>query len=153
METFTKQNLTVFSLKSGGIAKFFIDDSNYILDFNLNNRNILNENTETILILDRSGSMSTEVRRLCSNILPEFVKNLNSHIPNFCSNEKIHFINFDSIAEINYDTPNNIFCKDYNERGCTNFKTALVILDQILLKSTKMNVRVITISDGEMNDQ
>lgn len=104
----------------------------------------------TIVILDRSGSMGDEVARFVNSILPEVFYKLE-----YPDDYILHLITFDSIPELIPLTvaalPNyNIDC-----RGCTQMAGAIEELKKLLLTLTKDQkaVRVLTVSDGMVDDQ
>ena len=71
---------------------------------------------DTIIILDRSGSMCNEVSRITSKILPMFLKKLN-----YEDNDRISMIMFEKSSVMINDTIENIFSKNYKSMGATNF--------------------------------
>ena len=142
------KNLELYPSSQGVIGKFILDKSEDILALeNTNNKNF-KEDIETIIILDISGSMGDEVKRITSKILPLFFEKLN-----YDKNENILMIMFESRAYVENDSIKNIFSKTYTSKGGTNFYPALLKLEEHLSKLQKRNIRILTISDGDIYDQ
>ncbi|XP_070490118.1 uncharacterized protein [Chironomus tepperi] len=121
------------------------------IDYQPPNRSITCQSIETVVILDRSGSMGQSVFRIGTKILPLFFQKLNYDI-----NDKIHLITFDNVAEYQYleinELPNLV---NFQARGGTymsvGIQTFHEIMRQLTEKGTKF-LRILTISDGEVFD-
>lgn len=106
---------------------------------------------ETVVILDRSGSMGQNVERIARNILPKFFEKLN-----YKSDEIIHLITFDSVIEYYNLTVGNFVDFEIQCQGCTYMKGAVEKLHELMGTFGKKKVdatRILTISDGEIGDQ
>lgn len=107
--------------------------------------------SETIIILDRSGSMGENVEYIVQIILPAFFEKLS-----YKSDEIIHLITFDSRCEYF-----NLCVKEFANlgiscQGCTSMVPAVEELHKLMKKLIKDDVeaiRILTISDGEIDDQ
>jgi len=142
------KELLIYPNAAGAIGKIFLDDKEINMVSPFEKHNIKKDGLETILILDVSGSMGLQVSRLCEKIIPKFLENLS-----YKENEKIYFIMFESSTTVQYDTIENIFSKKYKSLGSTYFLPALEKLDKILEECSKKNLRILTISDGQIADQ
>lgn len=112
---------------------------------------------ETVIILDRSGSMGQNVARLINIIIPSVLRDLgykadkrNTQGKVIEKGDQITLITFDSSADLYRLTLNEMESANMCARGCTYFKPALQILERTQFKSDK--VRILTISDGDMHD-
>ena len=142
------KNLEIYASRNGVIGKFILEKSEVILAIENTNNKKFKEDIETIIILDISGSMGNEVARITSNILPFVFKKLK-----YDDNENILMIMFESQAHAQNDSIKNIFSKTYTSRGGTAFYPALLKLEKHLDKLQKRNIRILTISDGDISDQ
>ena len=103
---------------------------------------------ETIIILDRSGSMGSSTYDIVKKILPKFFQKLG-----YSEQEKINLITFSQFTEQfegNYEeiSKSNVCClKD------TFLLPALRKLYSLIEYSKKKKFRILTISDGILNDQ
>ena len=99
-----------------------------------------------IVILDVSGSMGELVPRFVNTILPKVLQNLN------ISND-IKLITFSEESRLyNGDAD---FYKNLriHSEGCTNMSNSFNFLIDILNTSQNESLRLLTISDGELDDQ
>jgi Mg-chelatase subunit ChlD len=104
---------------------------------------------ETVMIIDRSSSMSGHFHAVITRVLPEFFKLL-SYDPN----DKIHLITFDSSVEKATYQVKDFETLEIHSRGCTYMAPAIEKLHEHLSQiSTDKFVRILTISDGEVHDQ
>ncbi|CAH6420218.1 Hypothetical protein MVR_LOCUS69 [uncultured virus] len=105
--------------------------------------------TENIVILDRSGSMGQAVKRFYNRVLPALYGRLGE------DNEPITVITFDSHTEVFRDTPVQMISRSICCRGSTHMRPAITQLQSILTKNTDTdrNIRILTLSDGELHDQ
>ncbi|KAL7048061.1 hypothetical protein ACKWTF_003198 [Chironomus riparius] len=141
-ETVISHKLSLYPLAGEYIAT---------LDYQPTNKNKTCQKLETIVILDRSGSMGQSVTRIGTKILPLFFQKLN-----YDFNEKIHLITFDHMADYTYleihELPN---LSGFTARGGTNMSTGIKTFHEIVKKlaaeRTKF-LRILTISDGEVVD-
>ena len=104
---------------------------------------------ETVVILDRSGSMADAVRRVTNEIIPLFLAKLS-----YESQKIIHFITFDTKAQLFTVTIDRMKSLTIRAQGGTNMAPAVVKLEEVL-QNFEMNgsIRVLTISDGSVGDQ
>jgi hypothetical protein len=105
-------------------------------------------NLKTIVILDRSGSMGNEVKRIINEILPPLFKNLG-----YSPEDKITIITFDSVVEVLNLSVKDMEKYKINCRGMTYMAYAIKELSSILNSKQNKYVRILAISDGELNDQ
>lgn len=103
---------------------------------------------ETVIILDRSGSMGQAVPRVTNKILPMVLSKLS-----YSSKKTVHLITFDTVAEafnINSDQMKRL---QVNARGGTVLSPAVIrCQQQFQLLTNKKPIRLLTISDGEVVD-
>lgn len=104
---------------------------------------------ETVVILDRSGSMSDAVRRVTNEIIPLFLAKLS-----YESQKIIHFITFDTKAQLFTVTIDRMKSLTIRAQGGTNMAPAVVKLEEVLQNfDINGSIRVLTISDGQVGDQ
>ncbi|ORX59952.1 hypothetical protein BCR36DRAFT_579404 [Piromyces finnis] len=103
------------------------------------------------VILDRSGSMRHSVRKFVNLILPKILIKLNM------TEVDIDLITFDDYSEIY--TGNMTYFKnlDIDCRGGTHMACAIedlkVLLNKLIIQNKKQNIRILTLSDGDLFDQ
>lgn len=104
---------------------------------------------QTIIVMDRSGSMGSEALRLVQNIFPLFFRKL-SYKPD----NTIHLITFDSISELLNVTVEDFPKLPVSARGGTMMARSVEDCQKVftMLDSDKP-VRLLTISDGMIGDQ
>jgi len=104
-----------------------------------------------IVILDQSGSMGDSVQIFVNFILPRILVKLEM------TSVDIHLITFSNSSEIY--TGNMTFFENLYiyEQGSTYMKHAIknleLLLKQLIVPNHKQNIRILTISDGEIFDQ
>ncbi|OUM61939.1 hypothetical protein PIROE2DRAFT_11904 [Piromyces sp. E2] len=104
-----------------------------------------------IVILDQSESMGDSVQIFVNIILPRILIKLGME------NVDIHLITFSNSSEMY--TGNMTFFENLYiyEQGCTYMKHAVknleVLLKQLIIPNHKQNIRILTISDGDIFDQ
>lgn len=100
------KNCTLIVHKNDGL-------NDYILEMNLKkvNKNIFSKQPEFILILDVSGSMSSYVHELVSNIIPRGLNLLK-----YTDNDSIHLIIFESYSN-SFDKTVGELKSDYSIQG------------------------------------
>lgn len=106
---------------------------------------------ETVIILDRSGSMNDNVEYIIEVILPPFFDQLN-----YKADEDIHLITFDSNFEYFKLKVEDFKKLGISCRGCTNMSEAIKKLKELVneFKADKIEaIRILTISDGDIGDQ
>ena len=134
------QSMSVYPAADGFIAQF------NVVETEIKKENFSN-GLEMIVILDRSGSMGQNVRRLVQTIIPQSLTNLG-----FAGTDKIHLITFDSELDYHYISVNNLQTCPIQARGVTKMASAILKLDNLLSTMIDKNVRILTISDGEIHD-
>lgn len=103
----------------------------------------------TYIILDRSGSMGSEVAKLINIIIPTSLRGLG-----YTDEDIITLITFDSVdsSQILSITIPEMEKSTIKSRGTTYFKPALVNLLTMVKQSMDTRLRILTISDGAMHD-
>ncbi|XP_070508522.1 uncharacterized protein [Chironomus tepperi] len=105
---------------------------------------------ETVIILDRSGSMEESVENIVNKVLPKFF-DLLSYDPDtiiyliaFESSTKVHKIKVGDFIKF------QMFCE-----GCTSMAPAVTELHKLFeqFQSSVTSLRIVTISDGAVDDQ
>ncbi|XP_037027479.1 uncharacterized protein LOC119068126 [Bradysia coprophila] len=140
-------------VKCNKLEIFPLDDG-YICSMNVDIRDecvasLKQRLLQTVIILDRSGSMGQSVHRVVNEMLPIFFKRLH-----YSPDDIIHLITFDSVCELLTQRVDDFGKLPINCRGCTNM-TLAVHKFQELFSTLDMNipVRVLTISDGDVDSQ
>lgn len=105
---------------------------------------------ETVIILDKSGSMGDQARRLTNEIIPSFLSKLS-----YNEKQVIHFITFDSVSNLYSKRIEEMKSLTISGNGGTTMAPAVGICQQIF--GTFVNdygkpIRLLTISDGEIGD-
>lgn len=111
----------------------------------------LNEKIETVVILDRSGSMGNSVRKIVRAVLPEFFSTLS-----YSDEEFFHLIAFESSTIVEKIKIGDLRSNDLYCAGGTCMAPAVEELHKLFkqFKSKSVSaVRILTISDGEICDQ
>jgi hypothetical protein len=108
-------------------------------------------NVKFIVILDRSGSMGSNVKKFVNTILPRVLEKLNM------KNVDIDLIDFDDGSRIYTGDSNYFENLRISMGGCTYMHYAVQNLDKLLqnytLPNVKQNIRLLSISDGMLHDQ
>ena len=132
--------------------ELFDNIENYLCKINFPENITSNSPTEitTIIILDKSGSMNESIDKITKKFLPELLLKLN-----YEDNQQISFITFSNDSEIiTYDFSKIKNGINIEANGGTYMKPALVNLKNFLEKNNmNKNVRILTISDGDLFDQ
>jgi Mg-chelatase subunit ChlD len=132
--------------------ELYPNDSFYIGKIKINDDLIKESSSfldlETIIILDRSGSMGSTTYDIVKKILPKFFQKLG-----YSEKEKINLITFSQFTEQfegNYEeiSKSNVSCLKE-----TFLLPALRKLYSLIDYSKKKKFRILTISDGMLNDQ
>ena len=135
------QSMSVYPAADGFIAQFNVVEAE-------TKKTNCSDGLEMIVILDRSGSMGQNVRRLVQTVIPQALTSLG-----FANDDKIHLITFDSVMEYLYLSVGELVCCPVQARGCTNMTSAISKLGQLLNTMLDKNVRILAISDGDLHDQ
>ena len=102
---------------------------------------------EFIVILDISGSMDSDVKRIITQILPNMLTKLN-----YQDDDIIHLITFDSWVEYHPMTKKQLEKSTITSMRDDDMREAFKVLDNII--HTKQTCfRILTISDGDVSDQ
>ena len=105
--------------------------------------------TQTVVILDRSGSMGNEVSRITSRLLPAMFRKLR-----YKDEDQIVLITFDSIGSCEEFRVWQLEGLALSARGCTEMSTGLAKLMEYFPKlRPNLPLRIIVISDGEVSDK
>jgi hypothetical protein len=136
---------------NGYIGKISIDTN--ILSsadsYNINSVNTTSSgNVETIVILDRSGSMGADAPRLANQIIPAVFNNLG-----YDESSKLFLIAYDDKVETYEMTPNELRSLKLPSRGSTYMTLAVQALKNRIYASKSKNIRLLTLSDGILDDQ
>lgn len=141
-------DLFLYPNENGFVGKLSLNTSN---DSKINDRLLAKSNISTIVILDRSGSMGNSVPRFVNQILPDIFKSLN-----YADNDTITLITFDSSAN-KYTIPVKQLEKfSIKCQGQTFMAPGVTTLNHFIrheLPKDCHSLRLLTISDGEVQDQ
>ena len=144
----TNLDLHLYPNENGYIGKLTLNLSK---DNKSNDRLLTKSNVSTIVILDRSGSMGNSVPRFVNQILPSIFQSLN-----YSDNDPITLITFDSTAN-KYTIPvKQLGSFAIKCQGQTYMAPGIVTLTSFIrneLPKDCHNLRILTISDGEVQDQ
>ena len=102
---------------------------------------------ETIIILDRSGSMDDNTDKLINRVFPIVFRKLN-----YKDSDTINLITFDSRIEYTKLQVRNFPSHPIHSRGGTSMSGVIPELEKVF-RSGKKKFRMITISDGDVWDQ
>ncbi|CRK94874.1 CLUMA_CG008366, isoform A [Clunio marinus] len=104
---------------------------------------------QTVVILDRSGSMGHAARRLTNEIIPMALSMLS-----YKKLQTIHLITFDSLSQLYTVTVERMKSLPIRAQGGTNMAPAIRKI-QILFETFQSDkpIRVLTISDGQVGDR
>ena len=132
------ETLKVYKSGNGYIGKLDISKMNPIQS---------NKDMNFIVILDTSGSMGQTVQRFIDIILPNILQKLDI-------NKEIYLITFSDDAKLYHGDYNYFMTLELKPYGCTYMNNAIDSLEKIFSKiPEKTNIRILSISDGELHDQ
>lgn len=138
-------DLFVYPSANGYIGKLTLNN------IESNSHLVTKSNVSTVVLLDRSGSMGNSVARFVNQILPKLFKQLN-----YDFNENMTLITFDSQA-YKYTIPvKQLSNFEIKCQGQTLMAPGIQLLTQHLaseLSKDCHSLRLLTISDGEVQDQ
>lgn len=138
----TSSLIKVYPLKDEFIGTFQLEGA-------LCDRPVKDVSYQTIIIMDRSGSMGEQAARLASQIIPLFFSKLN-----YQSSNVIHLIAFESKTVLYNTTVGQVKSLGIMCGGNTRMQPAVAkCLEVFQSLDVKKPVRVLTISDGEVYDQ
>ena len=105
--------------------------------------------TQTVVILDRSGSMAGEVRRVTTKLLPAVFRKLR-----YKEDDRIVLITFDSCGSCEEYRVGELAGLPIDSRGCTEMSTGLQkLIDYFPKLQPNLPLRIFIISDGEVSDK
>ena len=105
--------------------------------------------TQTVVILDRSGSMAGEVRRVTTKLLPAVFRKLR-----YEEDDRIVLITFDSCGSCEEYRVGELAGLPIDSRGCTEMSTGLQkLIDYFPKLQSNLPLRIFIISDGEVSDK
>lgn len=115
-----------------------------------NSKRNKNSRVETVVILDRSGSMDQSVYKIVHKILPKFFENL-SYDPD----TTVHLIAFESTTKVHKIKVGDFKDMKMFSAGGTLMAPAVAELHKLFehFQSTVTSLRILTISDGMVEDQ
>lgn len=127
-------------------------DGQYVAELNVPNssNNTSKLKTETVIILDRSGSMGDAVERIVRQVLPKFFANLQCQ-----ASDSFHLIAFDDEIEYYELKIEELSTFDMSARDGTYMYETITKLSELFQICHQKNVellRILTISDGEIAD-
>lgn len=127
------------SLRSSLIGKMIIND---VASNTIDARDV-----DTYIILDKSGSMSTYLTTIVESYLPEALVSAG------LGDQPIKLITFSDKGTIHPCTALTMKHLGIRAGGGTYMRYSIDILKNEIIGSKKTNIRILTISDGELNDQ
>ena len=130
----------------GYLGKLTIDES-FFKSNKLSNDSQNGNSFDTIVILDRSGSMGSDVGRIVNNILSGVFNSLNY------DKTIINLITFDSVVNQYFLDINGLINAKIYSQGCTQMHPVVDLLYKSITNCDKKNIRILTISDGILDDQ
>lgn len=133
---------------TSGVLKIFPSNNEFIGEFVIENDSGTYKSIQTIIILDRSGSMGKTVERVINRILPLFFVKL-SYRPLHL----IYLITFESNTKLHARVVKDFPPLEIKYGTCTNMRPAVGMCQEVFenLDSDKP-VRILTISDGIIQD-
>ncbi|XP_037043090.1 trichohyalin-like isoform X12 [Bradysia coprophila] len=128
-----------------------INDNEYLASIYVNSSKMIN-NSSTTVILDRSGSMNEQTSRFVTVIIPMVMS-----ILGYDHNYRVNLITFAAESKTYRKTCSQLkVATGIMSKGKTNFGPAIAALRELLelheRQSPSIPMRVLTISDGEIND-
>lgn len=138
-------------MRSFKLKLYPLDSEEYIGTVKIDDmlRQKISNSVQTIIILDKSGSMGEAASRVSNEIIPLFLTKLF-----YKTTDVIHLITFDSMARRSMLTVESMKSLAIEASGGTNMEPAVTECTTLFdeLNSDKP-VRVLTISDGEIDDR
>ena len=136
------------SMEASPILKLYGVADGFVAKIAIQSNTMDHHSVRTCVIMDRSGSMGPNVKRLVTQILPAVFVKLNYELTN-----KITLLTFDSFA-CRFDVEIKDMEKlNIESRGQTYMKQVIDLFAKYLVECPEMPVRLITISDGDLHDQ
>jgi len=137
-ENIPEYTMKIHKAKVGYVAELFIKEKKE------NSKS--SNNIELILIVDRSGSMSSSYPKIFNKIIPLFLEKL--HYP---ENKDVHFITFESSTEYRKIKKETFLNTQEYASGGTEMKGVFLELEKVITKDN-LSYRILTLSDGDLYD-
>lgn len=103
---------------------------------------------QTVILLDRSGSMGDAARRVSNEIIPMFLEKLS-----YDKNQIVHLITFDLMSHLYSVTVERMKSLQIRAQGGTKMAPAVKKCQEIFRSfDNQKPIRLLTISDGKVND-
>lgn len=132
--------------------KFYPFNDGYLGKINSEKNDVVQEDIlyQTIIVMDRSGSMGPAVERLVQNVFPMSFNDLSYKPDNM-----IHLITFGTQSQLHKVKVEDLLqLKTIKAGGGTLMKSAIDICQEVFGSlDNKQPVRLLTVSDGEIQDQ
>ena len=137
-ENTQEYTMKVHKAKVGNVAELFIQERKETTK--------TNNNIELVLIVDRSGSMSSSYPIIFKKIIPLLLDKI--HYP---ENKDVHYITFESYTEYRKIQKKTFLNTDEKALGGTNMKGVFKELEKVLTNENTY-YRILTLSDGDLFD-
>lgn len=105
-------------------------------------------NLETIILLDVSGSMGQNVSRIVRDYIPNALEKAG-----YRPKDKVSLVTFSNGATIYEYSVVDFRQSSLSSQGNTFMRPGVDLVRNIIIKSKARDIRIITISDGELHDQ
>lgn len=102
---------------------------------------------ETIVLLDISGSMGQNVRRVITQYIPDALSKVG-----YSDHDTIHLVTFASQSRHTIVTIPQLRASTQGCEGCTYMSPGVSMVSDIMLSSNSRRFRLLSISDGELHD-
>ena len=150
LTTDTAKGVTMDSLKSlsSHVLKVYPFDSEFIASFDYKDDKPSTSGLETVIILDRSGSMGRSVQKIMKCVLPQFFNNLH-----YDPKTVISIIAFECKTTLHKIMIGDLKRNTMKSAGGTNMAGAVENLERLFksFQARSLNfLRILTISDGEV---
>jgi len=145
----SQDNLSIKMYPAPAGKARFVGQINFPETLNRDNDRISgSQGVETIVLLDCSGSMGQNVRRILTDYLPNALRKIG-----FDENDTIQLVSFESRSQISKYTVNTLRSSLESCRGCTYMAPGINNIGKLINASPHSKFRIIVISDGQLNDQ
>lgn len=135
------QDLNIYSTGNGFIGQLYVEKE-------ADGRLVNNNDVETIILLDVSGSMGQEVKRLVNDYIPNALK-----LANFDSTQTIKLVTFSDTSKVSEESIASLEASIQRSEGCTSMVPGIKNVGNIIRNSKHSSIRILTISDGEIGDK
>ena len=140
-----QRTLNIFPVKTGNSS--FLAQTNLIFPEGSQGFSP-SSGVETIILLDVSGSMGQNVQRIFNNYLPSALEKAG-----FGLNEQITIVTFSDKANIYNHTINSLRNSTQRTEGSTYMSYGVKAVDIVMSGSKYKKFRLLSLSDGELNDR